>query len=458
MKNLRPSRTYNKLLETNMRRKIPLREFVYKTLIRRIIVTATLITLLLLSLITLMEQRDNSEKIQQLAVDGAGMVNQSIIHYLDGTDTGSAQEILDSMSNRYIRHPDGYFVYYEIYDLQKQIIVRIKDNEYPNINAVTSMLDTVSRNTDIQQLPIFKRAKINGTRYAGVVLPLYDSSLQPKAFLLGVYAVSERAIAYFERRLRRSFFLVIFIVFLTSALLYPVIMRLTQNLAGFSTSLLNANLEMLETLGSTIAKRDSDTNTHNYRVTIIAVRLAEKLALSARDIQGLIKGAFLHDVGKIAIRDNILLKSGKLVDDEFAIMKSHVDHGIDIVKHSGWLSDGLDVVAGHHEKCDGSGYPAGKKREEIPVNARIFAIADVFDALTSKRPYKAPFSFEKTMATMQEDKGTHFDPQMLDSFETIAETLYHHLSGREDEALRQEVLDITQQYFSSGLDNLKYES
>lgn len=113
----------------------------------------------------------------------------------------------------------------------------------------------------------------------------------------------------------------------TAALLYPVIVRLMRRVTGLSTDLLEANLEMLSTLGSAIAKRDADTDAHNYRVTIYSVRLAQAAGLDAPRIQALIKGAFLHDVGKIGIPDHILLKPGKLDDREYAEMKKHVAHG-----------------------------------------------------------------------------------------------------------------------------------
>jgi HD-GYP domain-containing protein (c-di-GMP phosphodiesterase class II) len=120
---------------------------------------------------------------------------------------------------------------------------------------------------------------------------------------------------------------VIAVVLGTAALLYPVIVRLMRRVTGLSTDLLEANLEMLSTLGSAIAKRDADTDAHNYRVTIYSVRLAQAAGLDAPRIQALIKGAFLHDVGKIGIPDHILLKPGKLDDREYAEMKKHVAHG-----------------------------------------------------------------------------------------------------------------------------------
>ena len=129
---------------------------------------------------------------------------------------------------------------------------------------------------------------------------------------------------------------------------------------------------------------------------------------------------FLHDVGKIGVRDSILLKPGRLDKDEYEIMKTHVRHGLDIVKRSAWLKDATDVVGYHHEKFNGEGYFENLAGEKIPIAARIFAIADVFDALTSERPYKKAFSLEQAISILKEGKETHFDPQLLDVFIDIA--------------------------------------
>jgi HD-GYP domain-containing protein (c-di-GMP phosphodiesterase class II) len=221
-------------------------------------------------------------------------------------------------------------------------------------------------------------------------------------------------------------------------------------LTFFSRNLLDANLAALSLLASAIAKRDSDTDVHNFRVTLYAVRLAESLHLANKEIQSLIKGAFLHDVGKIGIRDNILLKAGGLNEEEFTLMKDHVRHGVDIIQDSAWLSDGAPVVEGHHEKFDGSGYPRGLAGEAIPLLARIFAVGDVFDALTSRRPYKEPLAFEAAMLILREGRGRHFDPKIVEAFEVIAPELYRSWAIRDDQGLREELKTVITRYFSKG--------
>lgn len=212
-------------------------------------------------------------------------------------------------------------------------------------------------------------------------------------------------------------------------------------------NLQKANIELLEVLGSAIAKRDSNTNTHNYRVTIISIRLAERLGLGADGVKSLIKGSFLHDVGKIGISDNILRKPGKLTAEEYEIMKGHVRHGVDIIQSDNWLRDSIDVVLNHHEKYDGSGYPDGKKGEEIPINARIFAISDVFDALTSTRPYRGPLSYEETIEILEPDRGTHFDPEIFDIFKGISKEIYAEVTVPEEKVIRNDLNNLISKYF-----------
>jgi putative nucleotidyltransferase with HDIG domain len=186
---------------------------------------------------------------------------------------------------------------------------------------------------------------------------------------------------------------------------------------------------MMETLGRAIAKRDSDTGAHNYRVAWISARIAEQLGVSGSAMQALIAGSFLHDVGKIGIPDAILLKPGKLDAAEWDIMRTHVSQGMEIVTGMGWLDGAQAVVAAHHEKWDGSGYPLQLAGEAIPLSARIFAVADVFDALCSRRPYKEPLGFDAATAILDRDTGSHFDPTVMACFRPMARDIFDRLAG-----------------------------
>jgi HD-GYP domain-containing protein (c-di-GMP phosphodiesterase class II) len=298
--------------------------------------------------------------------------------------------------------------------------------------------------------------RINAATYVFVAAPIADRAGKPVAFARGMFAVSPEVLAAMRRAMIRSALLAVAIVFAVSALLYPVILQLVRRLADYSTHLLDANLETLAVLGNAIAKRDSDTDAHNYRVTLYSTRIGEALGLCAADMRVLIKGSFLHDVGKIGIPDTILLKPGRLDAPEFAEMKTHVGKGAAIVHRSSWLQESNEVVGYHHEKFAGGGYPRGLRGEEIPLTARIFAVSDVFDALTSQRPYKKPLSFEETMDILDLDRGKHFDPAVIDAFAGIARELFDRFAGHEGAELDNELAAVVARYFSAGMETLIY--
>jgi len=177
-----------------------------------------------------------------------------------------------------------------------------------------------------------------------------------------------------------------------------------------------------------IEKKDGYTGEHTRRVSeYVAILLRELVKrghkLTEYDIQRIAESSLLHDMGKIAIPDSILLKNGKLTDDEFDAMKSHSTKGADsleksmqFAKDNDFLQNAFIMAKHHHERWNGGGYPDGKKEKEIPFLARVIAIADVYDALRSERPYKVPFSREKAKSIILEEKGHLFDPEMVDAF------------------------------------------
>jgi HD-GYP domain-containing protein (c-di-GMP phosphodiesterase class II) len=246
--------------------------------------------------------------------------------------------------------------------------------------------------------------------------------------------------------------MVVVVVLVTLITVYPIIIFINKGLFRLSSALLISNVELMEVLGSAIAKRDADTHVHNYRVTIYAIRLAEALGLSQYDIRRLMTGAFLHDVGKIGIADAVLRKPATLTDEEFRALRMHVALGVDIISKANWLESARDVVEFHHEKFDGSGYMKGLRGNSIPLNARIFAIVDVFDALTSRRPYKEPLSFDEATAIMHRGRGSHFDPRLLDAFDTVAPKLFAEIDHAEDAVVEATLRRLVNKYFLSDED------
>jgi len=324
----------------------------------------------------------------------------------------------------------------EFYDAKSNKITEVVE---PSALEIESRLPKHGSEFADRNSIICKKMILDNDTFMRVFVPLFNSSGSKMGYLEGIYLAPRELITEIKSQIPSSLILVVLVIFATSMALYPLIIRLNKSLIDYSHNLALTNIGMLKVLGSAIAKRDSDTNIHNYRVTLYSVKIGEKMGLSQTSMQGLIKGAFLHDLGKIAISDSILLKAGKLTDEEFEIMKSHVMHGKDILQSYEWLKDAQDVVGCHHEKFNGSGYPLGLSGGDIPLNARIFAVADVFDALTSKRPYKEPFSFEVSLNIIKESTGSHFDPDVIREFLDNAVSLHAEICN-EDETLLQEKL------------------
>ncbi|NLX18631.1 MAG: HD domain-containing protein, partial [Desulfobulbus sp.] len=289
---------------------------------------------------------------------------------------------------------------------------------------------------------------LGGKLHVHVILPIPGPGQEKIGSVQALFAPSENVIEGIQNKLRRTLLLIVLTVLATSALLYPVLVHLVNRLTTFSRDLLQANLDTLALLANVIAKRDRSTGNHHFRVTLYAVRLAESMGLADAEIQTLIKGAFLHDIGKIGVCDELLLKSGKLSREERSLMQDHVRHGMDIIAGSGWLADAEQIIENHHEKFDGSGYPQGKAGEEIPLSARIFAVADVFDALTSERPYKKPFSLKEASTVLERGRNTHFDPQVLSAFQTLIPELYRTYVEGPPEKLRDDLQKVFNRYFS----------
>jgi putative two-component system response regulator len=186
-----------------------------------------------------------------------------------------------------------------------------------------------------------------------------------------------------------------------------------------------ASLDFINRLSRAAEYKDEDTGAHIERMSRYSEIIARKKGLDAKTVERILYAAPMHDAGKIGIPDKILLKPGKLDPDEWEIMKQHTTIGARILSGSraGIVRLAEVIALTHHERWDGSGYPCGLKGARIPLVGRITAIADVFDALTTRRPYKEPFSVDKSFAIIQENKGTHFDPQVVDIFFAVQDEI-----------------------------------
>ena len=426
-------------------------------LLRRIGAVALLIALAVALAIYALEQHRQSRMAENLAVQRVaqfGALHGDSLAAPQSERASVIQASLDRFVAERLPQRDGRIVLARFYGSDGHELAQYVYAEHPQVPAAAAFLTRDMVKTSPGDDVIVNSVDIDGVEHFFVQVPLRvgaDADIGRVAALYAPTPVSRRE---FRERVWGSVGVSVGIVAFTTAVLYPVMLRLLRRIVRLSDDLLDANLEMLGVVGSAIAKRDSDTDAHNYRVTIYSVRLAEALGLDVRTIQALMKGAFLHDVGKIGVADHILLKPGKLDADEFAEMQKHVRHGLDIVGRAAWLQDAAAVVGSHHEKFDGSGYGNQLREDDIPLTARIFAIVDVFDALTSRRPYKEPLAFDAAMEILERGRGIHFDPRLLDIFARIARRLHAHFANGDDARARETVHQMVGQYFKHDLATL----
>ncbi|HSY63272.1 MAG TPA: HD domain-containing phosphohydrolase [Terriglobales bacterium] len=183
----------------------------------------------------------------------------------------------------------------------------------------------------------------------------------------------------------------------------------------------------LEALGGALDLKDAETEGHSRRVTVFTIAIARAMGLSKDQIDVIARGAFLHDIGKMAIPDAILRKPGKLDPDEVAVMREHCYHGYQILKKIPFLKEASEIVYAHQEHYDGSGYPRQLKGDEIPLGARIFSVADTLDAITSDRPYRAAQSIAAAREEIKVWSGRQFDPEVVDVFISMPEQIWSGL-------------------------------
>ncbi len=340
-----------------MGRKNSIQRFVHQTLILRLI-AASLALLLVIGLAAYLLERDRAiQETMDSVTARLSIFADTHGHLLADPDHLEGKKIQQSFiefASKQSQNSQDTFVYGVIYDMHGKLLTELQDeqNEYlPEAKAF-------QKEAGIQKLDKghdpYEIIPAEDHSLLRIAIPLTNAEQETVGIINSYYVFSDKTTEGFRQRGIRAMVSAILIILLTTAILYPVIIRLTRRITRFSEQVLRANLDSLEILGSAIALRDSDTNAHNYRVTIYAARLGEEIGLAHPTMRALIKGSFLHDVGKIGIPDQILLKPGKLDKQEFEIMKTHVELGREILYRSTWLHDALDVVSFHHEKISGN--------------------------------------------------------------------------------------------------------
>jgi len=195
-----------------------------------------------------------------------------------------------------------------------------------------------------------------------------------------------------------------------------IIRKINAELKDTYSKLEQAYMESIETLRYTVEAKDSYTRGHSDRVSQYSVLIGQKLGLSENDINSLRIGGLFHDIGKIGVPDSILLKDSRLTDDEYSEIKNHPAIGAHILSNATIFADIIPIVKHHHERYDGRGYPGKLEGEDIPYLARIAAVADAFDAMTSKRTYRNSLPIDVVKNELEKNKGTQFDPKIVDVF------------------------------------------
>lgn len=186
--------------------------------------------------------------------------------------------------------------------------------------------------------------------------------------------------------------------------------------ASTSDAMLGSTFRALD---AALQARDLCTHSHCQRVIYYSLSLGRMMGLSERELVTLERGVFLHDIGKIHMPDSVLQKPGILSEAERTVMQQHSSIGYEMLRHNPLLTDAAEIVLTHHERYNGSGYPMGLRADDIPLGARICAVTDTFDAITSIRPYRTPMSFEEACRYINSERGRHFDPHIVDMFTAL---------------------------------------
>ena len=346
----------------------------------------------------------------------------------------------------------GIFDLVQIYDANFKILGSYTDelNDSVNLYSKAKQAQEIGLRTTKQNfynLP-------SGERVVVTLAPLYlnaDQNNRIIGYLETVRVVPQwRETQILDEALEDAV-MVVLAVLICGGILYPAITGLNKEKVLKADKLYKSNIQLMKSLGEAVAKRDAQTGIHNYRVTLIAIKLAEAVNITPEQMEPIIIGSLLHDIGKISIPDAILLKPGKLSPEEMEIIKTHVTQGESMIKGRTLLHDGYPIISAHHEKWDGTGYPRGLENTKIPLSARIFAVADVFDSLCSQRPYKEMMSYEEAIEIITSGSGTHFDPQIVKAFLGIAKLVHTEISSLNEEQIQAKLDPIIDSYLREQL-------
>ena len=410
---------------------MPPNQNIHNIVVRRLALAWIILSIVLGGIVFYLETESTDDRILNLAVTETESFTSENLYRLNQPDPD-----LSGLRQRTTEFLKSHFVIVELYNRDKKKILEETD---PGKDAIEAELKKNPHSFPLADTTYYRKLLIGENVFLQVLQPLKEKNGALAGYFEGVYQVDAETLKGIRNDVVRALILVVVIVLATTLVLYPIIISLNRNLVHLSRDLLKGNIELMEVLGSAIAKRDSDTNIHNYRVTIYAIRLAEAMGRSSAEVRGIISGAFLHDVGKIGISDNILLKPGRLTDGEREIMQQHTLAGAELLAKSDipQMHVAEEIARHHHEWWNGKGYPHRLAGTGIPIAARITAIVDVFDALTHVRPYKPAWPVSQAMHEIRTLRGVQFDPDVTDLFMQLVPRLQREV-GDLDEYLGAE--------------------
>ena len=413
---------------------------IHKLVLTRLLAVWLVMTPIVCGVLIYVELEQVDSQVLELALNEAAAFDQQLLDQMPAADEATRQA-LQQVASRLV---DQHFVLVDVYDVQQNHLASSVDAA--NL-VVQKTLDAKHHQFPLNERLHYEKLELDGHLYVQVLIPLKTSTQAVAGYFEGVYQVDEQELEHIESEVYHLLLMVVVVISMTTLALYPIILYLNRQLIKFSGDVFRANLELMKVMGASIAKRDYTTDAHNYRVTLYAVKMGRLLDFDVVQMRHLLVGAFLHDVGKIGVSDAILRKNGPLTESEQAKMREHVRIGLDIVADASWLEGAREVIQYHHEKYDGSGYLEGLAGEAIPINARIFAIIDVFDALMSSRPYKKPYTLSKALDVLEEGRGSHFDPELLDLFVSHAAALHGAIGNATYFELTSRLSEETRRYF-----------
>lgn len=408
--------------------------------VERLLVAWAALSVVIGAVVFYLETRKAEALVLQLALEESRSFTAHSLDHLNRPGAGH-DLALRRMAEEFL---ERHFILVKLYDRDRREVLQAAAL---GAEAVAAELRTHAHLLPLTEAAQHKAAFVRQRVLMHVLLPLGEEGERRTGYFEGMYQVDDATLASIRNDVLGALALVVLATLAATATLYPIIISLNRGLIRYAQDLLKGNIELMQVLGSAVALRDSDTGTHNYRVTLYAVRLGEAVGLDRARMRRLIAGAFLHDVGKIGVSDTILLKPGKHTDEELRAMRRHVPLGVEILSKSEWLQNAREVVECHHERYDGTGYPRGLQGEAIPLGARIFAIADVFDALVSRRSYKEPLGFDEALRLIERERGTHFDPALLDAFGRMARAAYSEIDGAQEAVVARRVNELVEKYF-----------